>query len=332
MGAVDACVRCFVMVVLAAPAMVSAQPLDPRVEALVREGIAHRVAGRDEAAIAPLEAAYAAQRAPVTAGQLALACQAVGRWTDADRYMREALASPDDDWVRRHRRELDEAYAIVRRNVGDLELRGGPVGAQVSIDGVASAQLPLGAPLRLRAGVATVEVRAAGHFPFTRQVTILGGELTREPVSLTPLPREVPTTPTPPPLPTMPPPTAPVVAVRVSRRVPTATWILGGSGAALVVGGVVSLALREASAARFNGNSECVQPAVVPRAGQAATCQDELAIGDCTTATTVVGFAGGAVLLGVGVLLAVLPRRESSAPLAWRCLPTLTGASCAWSF
>ena len=74
-----------------------AQPLDARVEAMLREGIAHRVAGHDDAAIERFEAAYAAQRAPVTAGQLALACQTVGRWVDADRYMREALASPDDN-------------------------------------------------------------------------------------------------------------------------------------------------------------------------------------------------------------------------------------------
>ncbi len=174
------------LVVLSLPA--DAQTLDPAVEAMLREGIAHRVAGRDEAAVERFEAAYRALRAPITAGQLALACQAAGRWVDADRYMREALAAPNDGWVRRRRRELDEAYAVTQRNVGELELRGGPDGATVRVEGATVGTLPLTTPLRLRAGTVTVDVRADGYLPCTRQVTILGGELTREPLAMTAVP------------------------------------------------------------------------------------------------------------------------------------------------
>ncbi len=319
----------------ALPATAWAQAVDPRVEAMLREGIAHRVAGRDEAAIERFEAAYAAQRAPITAGQLALACQAAGRWVEADRYMRETLAAPDDDWVRRHRRELDEAYAVVRRNVGELELRGGPDGATVRVEGATAGTLPLAAPLRLRAGAVTVEVRAEGYLPLVRQVTILGGELTREPVAMTAIPREAPpvtpvvAAPVTPPLVVAPPR---VDAPRGGFRVPTVSWVLGGVGVALLVGGAVSLGVREASASRFNANPACRPDDAVSREAQTTECRSELETGDWTTATVIAGFAGGAALVGVGVLLAALPRRGEETRRAWGCAPTFGGATCVVTF
>lgn len=321
--------------VTALPAAASAQAVDARVEAMLREGIAHRVAGRDEAAIERFEAAYQAQRAPVTAGQLALACQAAGRWVEADRYMREALAAPDDDWVRRHRRELDEAYAVVRRNVGELELRGGPEGATVRVEGAEVGTLPLAAPLRLRAGAVTVAVRAEGYLPLTRQVTILGGELTREPVAMTAAPHEAPPVTPVTPAPVTPPPVVvspPVEAPRAGFRVPTVSWVLGGVGVALLAGGAVSIGLREASASRFNDDPDCRPDDAVPRASQTTGCRGELEIGDWTTATAIAGFAAGAALVGVGVLLAVLPGRREETRRAWGCAPTLGGATCAATF
>jgi len=322
---------------LLVPCAASAQALEPAVEALLREGIAHRVAGRDELAIARFEAAYAMRRAPITAGQLALACQSVGRWVDADRYMREALAVPDDDWVRRRRRELDEAYAVVRRNVGELELRGGPDGATVRVDGVDAGTLPLAAPLRLRAGVVTVDVRAAEYLPLTRQVTVLGGELTREPLQMTPAPppapEVVPQVPTAPVavVPAVEPPVEPpVVPPREASRSPVLGRVLGGAGLVLVVGGAVALGLREASAARFNGS--CPTLDTLPRESQSPTCQAELATGDWTLPASVVGFVGGAALVGVGALLMFLPRRSASSRAAWGCAPTVNGALCAVRF
>lgn len=311
----------------------SAQTLEPAVEALLREGIAHRVAGRDELAVARFETAYAMRRAPITAGQLALACQAVGRWVDADRYMREALAVPDDDWVRRRRRELDEAYAVVRRNVGELELRGGPDGATVRVDGVDAGTLPLTAPLRVRAGVVTVDVRAAAFLPLTRQVTVLGGELTREPLQMTPAPPPVPAVVqpvAPPSVAVVPAVVPPVLPPREASRSPVPGRVLGGAGLVLGVGGAVALGLREASAARFNGS--CPTLETVPREAQSAACQAELATGDWTLPASVVGFAGGAVLLGVGALLLFLPRRSAPSRAAWGCAPGPNGALCAVRF
>lgn len=172
---------CFVLTALLSARMAVAQPIARDVEAVLREGIAHRVAGRDEEAVARFEAAYAMHPAPVTAGQLALACQAVGRWLDADRYFREALAHPEDDWVRRHRRALDEAYGRVQRHVGELELRGGPAGATVWIDQEPRGTLPLDAPLRVRAGELALEVRAEGYLPFARVVSVAAGESAASP-------------------------------------------------------------------------------------------------------------------------------------------------------
>jgi hypothetical protein len=322
------------LVVLSLPA--DAQTLDPAVEAMLREGIAHRVAGRDEAAVERFEAAYRALRAPITAGQLALACQAAGRWVDADRYMREALAAPNDGWVRRRRRELDEAYAVTQRNVGELELRGGPDGATVRVEGATVGTLPLTTPLRLRAGTVTVDVRADGYLPCTRQVTILGGELTREPLAMTAVPAPpaaVVAVPSPAaavaPLASLVVP-QPVAAPPARAGVPVMTWVLGGVGGALLAGGAVSIALRESAASRFN--ADCARLDAVPREMQSAACRDELATGDWTTATAIVGFAGGAALATAGVLIAALSGRRDDAPRAWRCAPALGGAVCQVTF
>lgn len=318
---------------LVAVAQVSVTLLAPSVETMLREGIAHRLAGRDEAAVERFEAAYAAQRAPITAGQLALACQAAGRWLDADRFMREALASPDDDWVRRHRRELDEAHAVVRRNVGELELRGGLEGATVRVDGTEVGRLPLAAPLRLRAGAVTLEVRAEAHFPFTRHVTVLGGELTRELVTLTPLPAEST------PLPPRDVPAPSVIAPGLSReparsrdetRVPMAAWVFGGVGLMLITGGVVAIGLRNASAERFN--SGCPSLAEVPRDAQRGVCHDEVVLGDQLVIGAIVNLTGGVIATGVAATIALWPRRANARSSAWACAPSGIGAACAVTF
>jgi hypothetical protein len=323
---------CVLLLTLAAigfsPREGRAQGVPPEVATLLRAGIAHRVAGRDDEALRSFEAAYATRRAPVTAGQLALALQAVGRWVDADGYMREALAHPDDDWVQRHRRELAEANAILLRNVGSLELPGAPAGATVMVDGVARGTLPQREPLRVRAGVLTLEIRAAGCFPFVRQVTVIGGERTVEPVSMTPLIRAEAV------VPVVVPraahvPTPTTARIAPPRGVSWTGWILAGGGIALGAVGAVSLGLREASTARFN--AECPPPGVVPRAMQSAACQAELTTGDWTTPTAVAGLATGAVLLGVGAVLLLMPARDR-APRSWWCGPNLNGATCAARF
>lgn len=326
-----------VTLLLASPA--SAQGLDPRVEVLLREGITHRVAGRDDAAVERFERAYATQRAPVTAGQLALACQAMGRWVDADRYMREALSAPDDEWVRRHRHDLDEAYAVIVRHIGELELRGGPDGARVRVDGADVGQLPFAAPLRLRAGVATLAVQAEGYFSLTRQVTITPGELTREPLTLTAMPRQeraggwaeahpsviAPTTP-----PELAIPRAPLPEPH--SGIPVWTWLLGGAGAAFVAGGIVSVVVHETAAERFNTSPACRDPDTVPRASQTDACRAELITGDWSAVGAVVGFVGGAALIGASVALALLPRRTTPGAISWSCAPSFRAIGCAVTF
>lgn len=329
------CAR-FVLTALLSARMAVAQPIARDVEAVLREGIAHRVAGRDEEAVARFEAAYAMHPAPVTAGQLALACQAVGRWLDADRYFREALAHPEDDWVRRHRRALDEAYGRVQRHVGELELRGGPAGATVWIDQEPRGTLPLAAPLRVRAGELALEVRAEGYLPFARVVSVAAGELSRERVVMSPRTPSAQPPPLPPlaplvvpPSPPLPPVTAPSPTEHTAapRRLSVVPWALGAGGLAAVLLGGVSLGLREASARRFN--TACPPLDAVPRETQAGVCADELVTGDWTTLGAVVGFAAGAVLLGSAVVRVVVQRPQRAQV---SCAPGWMGGTCTLRF
>lgn len=156
-------------------ARVDAQPTD----ALLRLGIQLRHQGRDEEALAVFSRAYSERPDARTAAQLGLAHQSLGHWLDAERLLVEALATTDA-WVQRNRASLDAARVAASRRLGSLEVRGETVGAEVLVDGRSVGRLPLAAPVRVAAGVLTVEARLEGHLPVSRRVLIEPGEAARE--------------------------------------------------------------------------------------------------------------------------------------------------------
>ena len=77
------------------------------------------------------------------------------------------------------------------RAPSDVEILGVPagLGAELRIDGRLAGALPLPQPLRLEAGVVTVEVRAPGRLHVVREVAVHGGLTARETFDLAPLER-----------------------------------------------------------------------------------------------------------------------------------------------
>src|SRR5688572_6506463 len=145
----------------AAPAEAAASP---EVEALVQQGIELRRTGRDPEALAAFQAAV--EREPSFRNKLHLAAahQALGHWQEADSLLREALRADDDPYVRRHRATLERAAEFVGRRMGNLDVQGGPEGAEVRVNGKLQGTLPLAAPLRVPVGSYTLEVRLDGYY------------------------------------------------------------------------------------------------------------------------------------------------------------------------
>jgi hypothetical protein len=328
---------------LLASGTVAAQPLPgDALEARLRRGVELRRAGQDEAAFAEFEAAHALRAEPRTAAQLALVCQATGRWIRAEVLLREALAAPDDAWVRRNRVALEGALAVAERHLATLEVVGGAAEqeahAQVRLNDEAVGTLPLARPVRVVAGAAVLEVRAEGFDPFVRRFEIAPGERVRERVSLVrprpvaPETARVPveTVPSAPP-PALAPPAAPAAPAAVTprgERVSAAPWgglALGsfiGAGVALGVG-AAALVVREAAAASFN--DACEQGAT---AGDCGSLRDRTAFSEGVAATAL---PVGLLLSAAGTYFVVQRARQASALRV-----AVTGRAfvvqCAWRF
>jgi hypothetical protein len=159
-------------------------------EALIRQGVELRSQGKDERALPLFEKAYQLSRTPRTAGQLGLVEMALGYYVDAERYLAEAIASPDHPWVAKNLATLKSQLATSKGMIGELAISGEPMGAEVWVNGKQVGRLPLPAPIRLDKGRAEIQIRAAGYVATSDTVAITGGKreersfrLVREPVA-----------------------------------------------------------------------------------------------------------------------------------------------------
>jgi hypothetical protein len=153
-------------------------------EKLLRRGVELRRAHDDEAAAREFRKAYDLLRTPRAAAQLGLAKQALGLWEEAERYLGEALRSPQDAWVAKNKPTLDVAMGTIQTHLGRVEVIGDPAGAEVAINGRRVGTLPLGEPARVSAGQVDVDVAASGYSPVQRTVTLVGGQYQRVVVHL----------------------------------------------------------------------------------------------------------------------------------------------------
>jgi tetratricopeptide (TPR) repeat protein len=179
---------CLLVALVAAPAAAA----EPASEAdLIRRGVAAREQHRDQEALELFREAFERYRTPRAEAQVGLACQALGRWGEADQHLRAALAAESDPWIVNNRKALEQALTVIGQHVGILDIISNVAGTEVLVDGRLVGELPLRNPLRLSAGTAVVQVRAQGYAHVQRPVTIIAGQLTRETFQLVPLARSV---------------------------------------------------------------------------------------------------------------------------------------------
>jgi len=151
-------------------------------EALIREGV--RLRSRDNAAQAlpVFEKAYQISRTPRTAAQLGLCELDRGYYAAAERYLTEALASPDHPWIAKNKATLKKPLETARANTGELALVVSTPGAEVLLNGkpvdkaLLSTLSTSGAPVRLDKGLVELEIRAPGYEPVRETITIVGGK------------------------------------------------------------------------------------------------------------------------------------------------------------
>jgi hypothetical protein len=220
-----------VLVLLAAPA---AEP--PSEAELVRRGVAEREQGRDQAALELFRQAFDHYHTARAQAQMGLACQALGRWGEADEYLSTALGTGNDAWISNNRKALEQALAVIGQHVGTVEVMSNVPGTEILVDGRLVGQLPLRRPLRLSGGTAMLQARADGYVPSQRPVTVMPGQLARESFTLLPVTRT--------PAPAPPPPAfveapAPLPAPRPSLL--QNRWTFIGAAAATAVAGGLAL-------------------------------------------------------------------------------------------
>ncbi len=162
-----------------APALAAEEP-----DEMLKRGVQLRRDGKDAEALEVFRKAYSLRASPRAAAQVGLAEQALGRWIAAEAHLTEALRAPEDPWIKKNRAALEGALESVGRRLATLEVLGGPVGAEVLVEGTKVGELPLPRPLRVPAGVLRVEVRAPGHGGATRMVVAEPRSHTRETIEL----------------------------------------------------------------------------------------------------------------------------------------------------
>jgi len=222
-----------VLLMLAAPATPAPAPEGSEAD-LIRRGVAEREQGRDQAALDLFRTAFERHHTPRAQAQMGLACQALGRWGEADAHLSAALTHVEDPWITSNRKALEQALGVIGQHVGTLEVLSNVPDTEILVDGRLVGQLPLRRPLRLAGGPAMVQARAEGYVPSQRPVTVVPGQLTRESFTLLPVAKD----PTPPPAPPpayveSAPPPPPPPSFAQSR------WtFVGAAAATAVVGGI----------------------------------------------------------------------------------------------
>ena len=216
---------------------------------LINDGLDLRRAGKDTEALVKFEEAHRLSPTPRSSAQLGLCLQALGRWSEADVHLSDALNAKADAWVLKNRTTLKDSSEQVKQNIGRLEVNGGPDGAVVAINGRNMGTYPLPGALLVNAGNVDIEVTKPGFKRVLRSITIAGGRYERLLIRLEESEKVFAPTPATLPISAAAPQTSegsivstPVPDAVESRpiyRKPWAWVILG----ALVVGGVVAIGL-----------------------------------------------------------------------------------------
>ena len=306
-------------------------------EALIREGVKLRSQDKTAQALPMFENAYKISRTPRTAAQLGLCEMELGYWVEAERYLTEALASPDHPWIAKNKGSLKKPLETARANIGELVLTVTPATADVSLNKKPLDRSQIGPPIRLDKGPVDVEVRAQGYEPVRESVTIVGGKREQRTYALVPeaskpvVAEKFPGAPAPDAgtgaavtLTTAPPPAQPGKNMRL------AAWITGGAAAAALVFGSVEAISAGSKSSAFNDHTSTMGGVAYHDCGTADlsdACKSLKSDYDSALTLTIVGFAAAGALAATSAVLFVLssPKEQGGGARAFGCVPDPVG-------
>jgi hypothetical protein len=276
-------------------------------EGLITRGVAARGRGEDDAALADFRRAYALTPTARVQGQIALAEQALGLWSDAERDLQQALAVASDPWIQRNAAALQQALVGLQARLATLDVRTDVPGVQVRINERQVATTPLAQPLRVAAGTVVIDVLGDRYVAQRRTIELAPRAVSREVFtmvsrSVTTVEPQPPVTPVVFPTPGGPGPVAGVVPRPPAPRV---SWvgpaIVTGAGAAGLASAAVFAVLRNTAL------QAC--PFDDARMGLVCATSESYSVASAgptwTTATNVTLIAGSALVVGGGVWFAI---------------------------
>ena len=335
------------LIALAATSRASADPA--MVEALIHEGVELRKQGKDHRAMPAFKKAYDLERSPRTAAQLGLVEAQLGYWLAAEKHLGEALSSTRNPWLAKHEPELRKTLENVRASIGEVEVKGGPAGAEVIVNGQAAGRLPLAGPVRVPEGAVQITMRAPAHAESSTSLVVGGGKRAGVTITLEPQPGTAAAAPQ---------PAAPATsATKVSagqgpgQDIPPeqksgATWMRSASWAALVAGvaavglggyGLKSQHDRGQAFDSYTMPGSTYRPCHEETPGKGGTeCQSRYNKMKASEHLAIGGFAAGGVLLTAAVVGFILspPDTDQEAETTWslRVLPgTAMPVSIGWT-
>jgi len=236
------------LVVISPARRAAAQTAD---EALADEGYALREQGKDGEALAKFRQAEALRPLPRYLAQVALAEQALGRWTEAYEHLKRAMSAEDDAWINSRGEPLRAALATIEAELGQLEIQCNVSGATVRVSGREAGVTPLQEPLQVAAGSVAVEVAAPGYVSVTQVITVHRGALSRAELALVPEANTASST-----------RGAEAAVAALAAAAPPASahsrrhdlrWLYGvGTGAAIVLGGALTSVMSAKQVAQAN--------------------------------------------------------------------------------
>ncbi|HEY4395226.1 MAG TPA: tetratricopeptide repeat protein [Polyangia bacterium] len=162
------------LLTLSGPGAAWAHGPDQDPDVLIKRGLELRRAGKSEEALELFRRAHESAPCPRTLGQMGLVESSLQLWIEADSHLTAALATPDDAWVHKNRRFLEQAVVRAREHVGELMITG-PPGAKIAVAGKSIGALPLPAPIRIAEGDVAVSASSDGAKPYAIDVSIKGG-------------------------------------------------------------------------------------------------------------------------------------------------------------
>jgi hypothetical protein len=141
-------------------------------EELIRKGVALRRQDKDLESYDYFRGAYELSPTPRSSVQLGLVEYKLGYWVEAESHLEKGAASTEDEFIKKNRETIAESLAVVRSNIGFIAVKGGPDGAEVSVNGRVVGKLPLSNLIKCGRGYAEVLVTAPGHLPARRTLTV----------------------------------------------------------------------------------------------------------------------------------------------------------------